>query len=38
MNSANRDFSKGTSAILFAPLAGCTRVQAVTFLYRYEQL
>ena len=21
-----------------APLAGCTRVQAVTFLYRYEQL
>ena len=30
--------TKGTSAILFAPLAGCTRVQAVTFLYRYAQL
>ena len=30
--------TKGTSAFLFAPLAGCTRAQAVTFLFRYSQL
>ena len=30
--------TKGTSAFLFAPLAGCTRAQAVTFLYRYAAL
>ena len=30
--------TKGVSTVLFAPLESCTRVQAVTFLYRYAAL
>jgi lysophospholipase L1-like esterase len=30
--------TKGISSVLFAPLQSCSRVQAVTFLFRYSQL
>ena len=38
MWAVKNGITKGTGAFLFAPLAGCTRAQAVTFLYRYKAL
>ena len=38
MWAVKNGITKGVSTVLFAPLEPCTRVQAVTFLYRYAAL